>query len=192
LIGSAVHLQYPSRSRQTLGLLLEAILMIRKRTLLSVVLPTALLFLLASFFWNLATSASEPKENAGDEKDLVTQVKELQRQVAELKTQVGELQKQRIVAAGTATWTRPELQANTTTTRVKLPADIVAGLGKDYIVLLTNHFPKGGYPYLSAYWSATTDGFDITLADVEIADGTTATYSNKNRTYLIDWVVVKK
>ena len=167
--------------------------MLRTRGLWPIVIPASLLCLAALLLHDRpATSATEPKANPGDEKDLATQVKELQKQVAELKTQVGEVPKQHIVAAGTATWTRPEHQANKTTTRVKLPAEVVAGLGKDYIVLLTNHFPKGGHPFFAAYWSPATDGFDIALADAELGDGTTAAYSNPNKTYLIDWIVVKK
>jgi hypothetical protein len=140
-----------------------------------------------------ATIAAEPKANPSEGKDAVEgQIKELQKQVADLKTQMSELQKNRIVAAGTATWTRPELQANKTNTRVKLPADIVAGLGKDYVVLLTSHYPKGGFPFFSAYWKLASDGIDITLVDVQINDGTTASYGNPNTEYLIDWVIVKR
>jgi len=46
-----------------------------------------------------------------------------------------------IVAVGTATWKCPDIQSNNTSTRVKLSAGVAAGLGKDYIVLLTNRLP---------------------------------------------------
>jgi uncharacterized protein (TIGR03000 family) len=116
---------------------------------------------------------------------LAAQVAELQKQVAELRG----LQTPRIVAAGTATYRRPELQDNTTIARVKLNADVAAKLGKDYIVLLTNRYPTGGYPYFSVYWKPSKDGFDISLVDIEL-NGSTASYSNKNKIYLIDWIVV--
>jgi hypothetical protein len=76
--------------------------------------------------------------------------------------------------------------------RVKLPAEIAAHLGNDYIVLLANRFPIGGYPFFSAYWRPAPDGFDIALVDVEIGDGTTASYGNPNSKYLVDWLVIKK
>jgi hypothetical protein len=65
-------------------------------------------------------------------------------------------------------------------------------LGDDYIVLITNRFPAGGFPFLDAYWKKAKDGFDILLVDASIADGTSASYANKNKNYLIDWIVDKK
>jgi hypothetical protein len=98
-----------------------------------------------------------------------------------------------IVAAGTATWTRPRWQANNTNTRVKLAPEIAAQIGTNYIVLLTNRSPVGGYPWFSCYWSIANDGFDITLIDPSITGGAnTASYDNNNTSYLVDWVVVKK
>jgi hypothetical protein len=131
--------------------------------------------------------ASEPKGNSDAEA-----IQELQKQVAELKAQVKELQKSRIVAAGTANWTRPKNQENKTNTRVKLPADVAAGIGKDYIVFLSNRFPKGGYPYFEAYWKPASDGFDIILVDPSLSDGASASYDNPSTEYPIDWIVVKK
>ena len=86
----------------------------RKHLLATVVLTTTLLFLAGFSYQHFAaTSAAEPKASAGDEKDSVAgQVKELQKQVAELQTQVGEMQKHRVIASGTATWTRPRIQEN--------------------------------------------------------------------------------
>jgi hypothetical protein len=142
----------------------------------------------------LATiSPSQPNAQAADDKDSVAeQVKVLQKQIAELQARLNEMQKVRILAAGTATWTRPQSLENKTSVRVKLPADVTAQLGKDYIVLLTNRFPTGGYPYFAPFWKAAPDGFDITLVDPSLGNGDAAGYDNPNKTYLIDWVVVKK
>jgi len=124
--------------------------------------------------------------------DLAAQAKQLQQQLTELQKQVNELSKSRIVAAGTATYTRPALQDNKSFSRIKLSADIASKLGEDYIVLLTNHFPTGGFPYFGAYWKRATEGFDIYLVDIGINDGTTVSYDNPNTKYLIDWAVIKK
>src|SRR5580704_556060 len=98
-----------------------------------------------------ATSA-DADEPSGPAQDLASQVKQLQQQLAELKKQVSEANKSRIVAAGTATYIRPANQDNKSFSRVKLSADIASKLGEDYVVLLTNHFPTGGYPYFDVYW----------------------------------------
>jgi hypothetical protein len=149
--------------------------------------------ILAALLCLAAISPSQPYAQAADDKDSVAeQVKVFQKQVAELQARLNEMQKVRIVAAGTATWTRPQDQANKTTVRVKLPADVTAQLGKDYIVLLTNRFPTGGYPYFAPFWKTAPDGFDITLVDPALGNGESASYDNPNKTYGIDWVVVKK
>jgi hypothetical protein len=167
--------------------------------LLKTVIITTALFGLVALSWqdHAATYASQPQANAEGDKDSVSgQLKELQKQVMALQKQVVELQKQvgepkpRIVAAGTATWTCPDLVKNTKSTRVQLPRDVVAGLGKDYIVLLTNRLPSG-YPYFVPHWKLAPDGFDITPVDTTVSATTPAGYG-VNRTYLIDWVVVKK
>jgi len=162
----------------------------RQRVLLPVVFTTALLGLVA-FSWKdqAATSASQPKTE-GDKASVSDQVKELQKQLSDSQKLVAELQKPRIVAAGTATWKCPDDQTNQLSTRVTLPRDVVLGLGKDYIVLLTNRLP-GGFPYFVPHWKVAPDGFDITPVDTTIADGNSAGYA-VNRTYLIDWAVVKK
>ena len=163
----------------------------RRHILSSVVVTTVLLGLVA-FLWQdeAATSASQPKANAeGDKDSLSGQVKELQKQFAELQKQVGE-QKPHIVAAGTATWKCPDLQKNTLSTRVELPGNVAQGLGQDYIVLLTNRLP-GGFPYFVPHWKLAPDGFDITPVDTTVTATTPAGYG-VNRTYIIDWVVVKK
>ena len=51
---------------------------------------------------------------------------------------------------GTATWRCPDLQRNNTSTRVKLHPDFLAGLGKEYIVVLTPRLPDG-FPYFILY-----------------------------------------
>jgi hypothetical protein len=154
-------------------------------------------FLVMFLCWH--SVANSPAQPAPDKKDLgklpltdEQQVKELQKQLAELKKQVSDLQKTRVVAAGTATWERPRVQANRTSTRVKLAPEITAQLGKDYIVLLTNRYPAGGYPWFECYWKAADNGFDITLVDPTLGGLETASYVNGNTSYLIDWVVVKK
>jgi outer membrane murein-binding lipoprotein Lpp len=163
----------------------------RQHVFSTVLITTAVLGLVA-LPWkdSAATSAPQAKANGEGGKDTVSgQVKELQAQVAELRKQVGE-QKPHIVAAGTASWRCPDLQRNVLSTRVKLPGDIVAGLGKDYIVLLTNRLPSG-YPYFVPHWKLAPDGFDITPVDTAVSETTPAGYG-VNRTYLIDWIVVKK
>ena len=162
----------------------------RKRILSTVAFTVALLLVaVLSYRDRSATWASQPNADAGDDKDtMAQQIKELQKQLADLKAHVGE---PCIVAAGTATWTCPATQRNDTSTRVKLPRDVVVGLGKDYIVLLTNRFP-GGYPYFDPYWKLAPDGFDITLVDSTVSETMASSYGNRNRTYLVDWIVVKK
>jgi outer membrane murein-binding lipoprotein Lpp len=163
----------------------------RQRVLSFVIITTAV-FCLVLLSWKdqAATSASQPIAcSEGDKDSLSSQVKELQKQVHELQKQVGG-QKPHIVAAGTATWKCPDVQRNTLSTRVKLPKDVVKGLGTDYIVLLTNRLPAG-YPYFVPHWKLAEDGFDITPVDTAVSDTTAASYAVK-RTYLIDWVVVKK
>ena len=151
-----------------------------------------------------APSAAEPQGDGAGQQDaaksapadlgtLAGQIKELQKQVAALQARAGAASAPRIIAAGTATWHRPGFQNNRTTTRVKLDADVVAKLGTDYIVLLTNPYPKGGYPFFVPYWKPANDGFDVILVDTSIdGDGETSNYPNPNTTYPIDWVVVKK
>lgn len=138
-----------------------------------------------------ATSASAEDEPATTQ-DVVSQVKQLQQQLADLRKQVNEMGKSRTVAAGTATYSRPAIQDNSTFSRVKLSPEIASKLGDEYIVLLTNRYPTGGYPFFGVYWKRAADGFDIYLVDIEINDGTTASYSNPNTKYLIDWAVIRK
>jgi hypothetical protein len=145
------------------------------------------LVLVVSFACWYGVSGASQVADAGN-----AESKELRKQLAELTKQVSELQRPRIVAAGTATWVRPRMQANRTSTRVKLPAEIVAGLGTDYVVVLTSRFPTGGYPYFASYWKSASDGFDITLVDPSLGDGSSSMYVNPNTSYLVDWIVVKK
>ena len=175
--------------------------MIRPR-IISTLIPTAaitvLLLLTLPCLKGVATSAPPNGGNQADSKTLpadaqAQQLKELQKQVADLQTRVSQMQSPRIVAAGTATFHLGAVQDNATNVRVRLAPDVVARLGVDYIVLLTNRFPAGGYPFFDPFWTVAKDGFDITLVDVTLGPGSTASYeSNKNKTFLIDWIVVRK
>jgi hypothetical protein len=148
--------------------------------------------------YGLANSAQEPAPAVKDASrtppadDMGEQVKDLQKQLTALKSQLSELRSPNMVAAGTATWNRPAVLGNRTSTRVKLKPEIAAKIGKEYIVLLTNRLPVGGYPYFECYWKIADDGFDIYLVDSSIGGLSTASYENRNTSYLIDWVVVKK
>src|SRR5262249_21511744 len=77
-----------------------------------------------------------------------------------------------------------------TIARVNLRPEITAKLGQDYIVIVTNRYPTGGFPYFGVYWKPSKEGFDLSLVDTSISWGTTSSYSNRNKTYLIDWIVV--
>jgi hypothetical protein len=134
-----------------------------------------------------AATADEPGVQG-----VASQIKQLQQQLAELQKHVNDVAKPRIVAAGTVTYNRPPNQDNTTFSPVKLSPEIAAKLGEDYVVLLTNRYPTGGYPFFGVYWKRAAEGFDIYLVDIEISDGTTASYANPNTKYLIDWAVVRK
>jgi hypothetical protein len=172
------------------GLLLEVMTMIRRRILSILVFAMALLFLAAlNFNDRPVTFAAPPPANSGDDKDSVArQIKELQKQVADLQTQASDLKTPRIVAAGTATIRLGAVQDNKTSTRVKLRGDIVAKLGDNCIVQLTNRYPTGG-SFFVAYWKPATDGFDILLADPSLV-GTGINPSKEP--YYIDWIVVQK
>lgn len=145
-------------------------------------------------WYGVANSSPQPSDNqsATTTTGVRDQIADLQKQLADLKQQVTGRQGPRIVAAGTATWTRPRWQANDTNTRVKLSPEIAAQLGTNYIVLLTNRSPVGGFPWFVCYWSIATDGFNITLVDPTLALGGSASYDNNNMKYLVDWAVVKK
>jgi hypothetical protein len=118
------------------------------------------------------------------------QLKELQKQVADLQAQVSRMQTPRIVAAGTATITLPGIQDNKQRVRVKLPADIAARLGANFIVELTNRCPTGG-SFFVPYWKPAADGFDILVADPSLSGDYQITPRDK-QPYYIDWIVVRK
>jgi len=139
-----------------------------------------------------ARATSSPPEK-GDPNTLAGQTQELQKQVADLQKLVAELQKTRIVASGTTMFKLAGDQDNATNVRVMLNEDIAKRIGEDYIVLLTQRFPAGGYPFFVPLWKRASDGFDITLVDVTLGPNETASYTtNKNKSYLVDWIVVKK
>jgi len=176
--------------------------MIRQRLIsaLAVTMVIALLLLVSLPCMNSVATSAQP--NAGSQVDptkagpadvQARQLNDLQKQVVDLQARMSQLEIPRIIAAGTATFHLGAVQDNSTNTRVKLAADVVAQLGKDYIVLLTNRYPTGGYPFFDPYWKLAKDGFDITLVDTTLGPNSTSSYEyNKNRTFLIDWIVVKK
>jgi hypothetical protein len=118
------------------------------------------------------------------------QLKELQKQVANLQAQVSRMQTPRIVAAGTAAIRLPGIQDNKQRIRVKLPADITARLGVNFIVELTNRCPTGG-SFFVPYWKPAADGFDILVADPSLSGDYQITPNDK-QPYYIDWIVVQK
>jgi hypothetical protein len=66
-------------------------------------------------------------------------------------------------------------------------------LNDDYVVVISSRFPTGGYPFFTPNLKPAKDGFDVTLVDPTIGPGGTASYeTNRNRKFLIDWIVVKK
>jgi hypothetical protein len=158
--------------------------MTRNRALALLVF-TALLFLGALGYQNHAASQAK----ASPDKDtLAEQVKELTNQLNKLQARA------HIVAAGTAIYTRPEVQDNRTVAQVKLPNDVVKRLGEDYIVLLSMRYPIGGYPYFNCYWKKSESGFEISVVDTTVTGpgGVTASYTNRHKDYPVDWIVVKK
>jgi hypothetical protein len=161
-----------------------------KRLLATVIFTTTLMFVAAFLYHEQAALSAQSSTNEGAEKiSMAGQIKELQKQVAELHARARE---PRIVAGGTATYTRPEYQDNRINVLVKLPAEVTEKLGEDYIVLLTSRFPVGGFPYFAAYWKKAALGFEITVVDTTISWGSKTAYANKNKDYLVDWIVVKK
>jgi hypothetical protein len=99
----------------------------------------------------------------------------------------------RIVAAGTAKFLMGAQQDNATFTHVKLAADVAAKLGDDYIVMVSSRFPNGGYPFFTPLWKPAKEGFDVTMVDVTLGPNSTESLAfNPNKTFLVDWIVVKK
>jgi hypothetical protein len=97
----------------------------------------------------------------------------------------------RIAVAGTAIWKLGKVQNNATSVHVQLNAEIAGKIGDDYIVLLTPRLTS--YPFFVPYWKKAKDGFDITLVDPSLGQGSTAEYLFAvNRDYPVDWVVIKK
>jgi hypothetical protein len=173
------------------GPLWEVMTMIRQRILSPVILALAFLLLLTVNFNTRPSSfASEPAAKSGGDKDAVAgQVKELQKQVAELKSQVSDLKTPRIIAAGTATIRLGPVQDNKTSIRIKLASDVVARLGGNYTVQLTNRYPTSG-DFFVAYWKPATDGFDIFLADPHLIG--VGINPDQKVPYYVDWIVVQK
>jgi hypothetical protein len=167
--------------------------MIRQRILSLLIFTTALLFLVSlNFHDRRATFASQAEVDSSTDKDAVPgQIKELQKQVAELQSQVTDLRTPRLVAAGTATIKLGATHDNRTSIRVKLRGDVVAQLGGNCIVQLTNRYPTGG-SFFVPYWKQATDGFDILLADPSLVGTAIISNRGRNEPYYIDWTVVQK
>ena len=168
--------------------------MIRQRDLSLLIFTSAILFQTTlSFNDHSASFAAQPAANSGNDKDhgVVGQLKELQKRVAELQTQVSDLKTPRIVAAGTATIKLGPTHDNRTSIRVKLRGDVVAQLGGNCIVQLTNRYPTRN-SFFVPYWKPATDGFDITLADPALVGTAIISKRDQNEPYYIDWIVVQK
>lgn len=166
--------------------------MIRQRILSLFIFTTASLFLVALIFNDRPASfAAQAAANSGGGNNVAAgPIQELQKQIAELQGQVKELKSlPRIIAAGTVTIRLGREQDNKTSLRVKLPADVVARLGGNCIVQLTNRYPAGD-TFFVPYSRLATDGFDILLADPSLE----GVQINPNRTipYYVDWIVVEK
>jgi hypothetical protein len=166
--------------------------MIRQRILSFFIFTTASLLLVALIFNGRSASvAAQAAADSGGGNDVVArQIEALQKQIVELQGQVKELKSSpRIIAAGTVTIRLGPQQDNKTSIRVKLPADVVARLGGNCIVQLTNRYPAGD-TYFVPYSRLATDGFDILLADPSLE----GVQINPNRTipYYVDWIVVEK
>ncbi len=110
--------------------------------------------------------------------------------MADLQARVNQMQTPRIIAAGTATIRLPGIQDNKQKIRVKLPADIAARLGANFIVELTNRSPTGG-SFFVPYWKPAADGFDILVADPSLSGDYQITPHDK-QPYYIDWIIVQK
>ena len=131
------------------------------------------------------TGRQPPTEND----EAAQQIKDLQTLLAQLQSQMKELKSPRIISAGTVTIRLGPQQDNKTSVRVKLPANVVAQLGGNCIVELTNRYPTGD-SFFVAYWRPAKDGFDILLADPSLE----GIQINPNRAapYYVDWIVVEK
>ena len=166
--------------------------MIQQRVLSLLVIASAMLFLVTLNFHNRPASfAAQPATISDNDKETIEQIRELKTQIAELQSQVSALKTPRIVAAGTATIKLGPTHDNRTSSRVKLRGDIVAQLGGNCIVQLTNRYPTGG-SYFVPYWKQATDGFDIFLADPSLVGTAIISQRGQNEPYLIDWIVVQK
>ena len=165
--------------------------MTRQHTFSLLALTFALLLLAAlNFSARPASYAAEPAASPADESDVAAQqIKDLQTQLAQLQSQVKELKSPHILSAGTVTMRLGPQQDNKTSIRVKLPANVVAQLGGNCIVELTNRYPTGD-TFFVAYWRPANDGFDILLADPSLV----GVQINPNRAapYYVDWIVVEK
>ena len=102
---------------------------------------------------------------------------------------MSDLKTPRVIAAGTVTIKLGAQQGNKTSIRVKLPDAVVAQLGGNCIVNLTNRYPTGG-SFFVPYWRKAADGFDILLADPSLVG--VGINPNRKEPYYVDWIVVQK
>ena len=138
-----------------------------------------------------AGSKADPAKAMPADGDVQSQqIKELQKQVADLQARMRQMQTPRIIAAGTAAIKLPGIQDNKQRVRVKLPAEIAARLGANFIVELTNRCPTGG-AFFVPYWKPAADGFDILVADPSLSGDYQITPNDK-QPYYIDWILVQK
>jgi hypothetical protein len=120
--------------------------------------------------------------------DTVAQIAELQKQLAELKSEVKGRRQPRIVAAGTTT---AHIEKRS---RIELPDAVAKKLGDaDYIVIATTRAPTSGLPVFAPFWEAAKNGFDLWLVDLTLPPNSRAEYwGTRNRTFVVDWIVVRK
>ena len=145
-----------------------------------------------SFRWrggdppNGPDARADPKTTAPT--DAAGQIAELQKQLAELKAEVRGLQQPRIVAAGTTT---AHIQKRS---RIELPDAAAKKLGDDdYVVIATTRAPTSGLPVFAPFWKPAKNGFDLWMVDLTLLPNSTAEYwGTRNRTFVVDWIVVKK
>lgn len=170
---------------------LEMVLMNRPRIRSLLIFATAAVVLGAlNFKDHPVVFGQVAAPNAGNGNDaLAAQITDLKKQLADLQGQLGDAKSPRIIAAGTATVRLGPQQDNKTSVRIKLRADVVARLGGNFIVELTNRYPTGD-SFFVAYWKPAVDGFDILLADPSLVG--VQINPNRREPYYIDWIVVQK
>lgn len=138
-------------------------------------------------------ATAPPSDSRGDPTtttpaESAAQIAELQKQLVELKAEIRGLQQPRVVAAGTIT---AHIQKRS---HIELPEAVARKLGNDdYIVIATTRAPTSGLPVFAPFWKAAKNGFDLWLVDLTLLPNSTAEYwGTRNRTFMVDWIVIKK